>query len=74
MDYEERLSILSSSAGSGLWTRELEGLRRGGRQGQADRVERSGRCVRVGQLRQRDEEPDGQSGRGDQIWLHHNHR
>lgn len=34
-----------SSAGSGLRTGELQGLRGGGRQGQADRVERSGRRV-----------------------------
>lgn len=61
-------------SGFGLWTRELQSLRRGRDQGQADRVERSGRCVWVGQLRQRDKESDGQRGRGDQKRLCYNNR
>lgn len=65
---------LICSSGFGLWTRELQGLRRGRDQSQADRVEWSGRCVWVGQLRQRDKESDGQRGRGDQKRLCYNHR
>lgn len=37
--------VVIYSSGFGLWTRELQGLRRGCDQGQADCVERSGRCV-----------------------------
>lgn len=66
--------VVIYSPGFGLWTRELQGLRRGRDQGQADCVERSGRCVWVGQLRQRDKESDGQRGRGDQKRLCYNHR
>lgn len=68
------VAVTISSAGSGLWTRELQGLRGGGGPGQADRLERPSRRVWVWQLCQRDEKHDGQSGRGDQIGLHHNHR
>lgn len=60
--------------GFGLWTGELRGLRPGRGQSQADRVERPSGRVRVGPLRQRDKESDGQSGRGNQIGLYHDYR
>lgn len=68
------VTVSVCSPGFGLRPGELQGLRRGRDQGQADRVERPGRRVRVGQLRQGDEEPDGQSGGGDQKGLRHDHR
>lgn len=45
--------------GSGLWTWELQAVRRGSEPCQADCVERTCGCVWVGQLCQGNQEPDG---------------